>query len=354
MSDIDHASLLPRRMHGVAAAVTASLCAALIGFTSPTAAAGSTAGAQPLAGSAQAAEIAQPTLVSSVRPVSRLVQSTGNLYWTVNNPHNLPGYHLVYRESKLGVNGDGHAIYLTGVTGTLGAVTFAKVSGQWRFYVVTTDPSGTARIKQLPSTPGGSATTVATLPGIGRVGDLVTDGNRLYWADARGVRSVSVYGGPVRTLVTASSVAKVSLSGNYLYFASGRNVLRTNKLLGGLQAVARSTSGTVTDLDVFPTSIDRPTVYWGTAGGNVQSQRVGSSVVNTYWAYSGRRVNSVAFDGRRVIWSDCGVSNCAVRWYHLGFRFTVPSGAATGVHDLQGDSAGMYWADSAGVKRFSF
>jgi hypothetical protein len=62
----------------------------------------------------------------------------------------------------------------------------------------------------------------------------------------------------------------------------------------------------------------------------------------------GRSVRSVAFDGTRVLWTDCAFpagSGCAVRKYDGGTTRTVSFGTV-GAENVVGDATAMFWSDT--------
>lgn len=314
----------------------------------------------PAVSAATAAEQAAGTLSFVARSTpNRLVQSTGNLYWTVNRIDEF-GWSVssVYRTSKGASPGQESLMYRQYVVGAVafGAVTYAKVGGNWHHYVVVNDfRRGVSQIRRLPAAAGGATTTITTAPRLIGQGDLVTDGAKLFWADGGGVRSAPINGGAATRLVAGTAISDIGFDARYVYYASGRTVRRVPKTGGTPTVIATvaSTSAkpsTVTALHIRPAS-PSTVVYWADSRGAVSS-RAGSTVRHYQQRLNGRTATSVSFDGKRVLWADCTMEGkqCRVRQYPGGGIVSVPVGDHA--HDVQGDATDTFFGITGGVKRF--
>src|SRR4051794_20989489 len=105
--------------------------------------------------------------VANMQP-QRLVQSTGNLYWTTNTLNEFgPSSSRVVRASKLARPGEHRVLFRQEHNGDVqfAALTYAKVNSTWFGYVVSNNfASHTSRILRIPLA-GGAATTLAASPG---------------------------------------------------------------------------------------------------------------------------------------------------------------------------------------------
>jgi hypothetical protein len=212
--------------------------------------------------------------------VNRLVQSTGNLYWT---SHSFDGQHnelSVWRTGKTASPGDETQLWgeNAGSTDSFGALTYANVGGTWYGYFVANywrgalDGPGnrTSVIKRVPLAGGPAValrtsthpeTTFDQLPGVVGQNDLVTDGSYLYWADAQAIRRMPIGGGGVATLANGTALGHVALDDGYVYYTSGTTIRRVPKTGGFSTILEDGVTLTVSALAVVPGS---PTViYWG-------------------------------------------------------------------------------------------
>src|SRR4051794_20441435 len=162
--------------------------------------------------------------------VDRLVQSTGNLYWT---SHSFDGQHnqlSVWRTGKTDNPGDERALWQenAGTSDRFGALTYANVAGTWYGYFVDNFWTGAlggpgtrvSAIKRVPLA-GGPAVALRTtdnpyiaytqLPAVVGQNDLVTDGAYLYWPDSQAIRRMPIGGGAVVTLANGTALGHVAL-----------------------------------------------------------------------------------------------------------------------------------------------
>jgi hypothetical protein len=162
-----------------------------------------------------------PTQLSDTTPV-RLIQSTGNLYWSSNPPAiqiqrasklqvSAP---TIFRASKSSQPGEEVQLYTENGIGEFGALTFARVDDEFYGYFVA-NYNGGSQIKRIPLS-GGQAVVWADSPATIGLGDLVTDGSFLCWADSEGIRSMPIGGGPVTPLVAGTGFARLSALGGTL------------------------------------------------------------------------------------------------------------------------------------------
>ena len=115
--------------------------------------------------------------------------------------------------------------------GDIGALTFAKVDDEFYGYFVAnyTDKSQTtSQIKRIPLgvvTPSGHADVLLDpAPATIGLGDLVTDGSFLCWADNEGIRSMPIGGGTVTPLVEGSGFERLAVLGGTLYYIDGNAI----------------------------------------------------------------------------------------------------------------------------------
>ena len=104
---------------------------------------------------------------------------------------------------------------------------------------------------------------------------MLTDGSRLFWVDAVGIRSSSIYGGAVQTLVVSSAVSRISLDPSYLYYAEDNRIKRVPKV-GGAVSTLITAPNVVTALYVDPRP-SFPYIFWGERGGAGRSAAPGYS-----------------------------------------------------------------------------
>ena len=172
----------------------------------------------------------------------RLIQSTGNLYWS-SNPWVIEIQHAsklnvpapaIFRASKSSQPGEEVALYTESGTGgewtssEFGALTFAKVDDEFYGYFVAnyTDKSQTtSQIKRIPlgavTSSGHADVLLDPAPATIGLGDLVTDGSFLCWADSEGIRSMPIGGGTVTPLVEGSGLERLAVLGGTLYYIEG-------------------------------------------------------------------------------------------------------------------------------------
>jgi surface antigen len=281
----------------------------------------------------------------------RLIQSTGNLYWTADQTVQGRSTAVVYRASKTNEPGQEQILYqeLSLPTSPVDfeAITYAYVAGTWYGYFVANYPAQhESQIKRVPLT-GGSAVVLATSPAVIGNRDLVTDGPSLYWADADGIRKMAITGGTVQTLVSGETFARLGLDGPELYYSSGNSIL-TVPTSGGASTTVVSTPSAITALD--PPSAANG-VLWGEANGSVYSFD-GDIYYQLQAPGAGISVTSVSVAGNYIIWGACFPQWCQVEGNDGG---SVVSVATSGIPvNVQGDAGGWYWGDSGGLEKFSF
>ena len=295
-----------------------------------------------------------PTTLSYTQP-ARLLQSTGNLYWTANQIQADTSQANVFRASK--GNEPGQELILCqesqsgGTAVNFQAITYANVGGTWYGYFVTnyarwrqvgsypTDVE--SQIKRVPLA-GGAAVVLTASPAIIGDGDLVTDGSFLYWADADGIRKMAIAGGPIQTLVSGMAFAHLGLDGSVLYYSSGNTIL-TVPTSGGASTTVLSAASAITAM--YPPSATDGNVYWGEDNGSVALFPGPSDSVYQLQAPSaGVSVTSVSVADNYILWGERYPDGYKVEGYDNGNVLSVPtSGPAV---DVQGDAGAWYWADS--------
>jgi surface antigen len=287
------------------------------------------------------------TTLSYAQP-DRLIQSTGNLYWTADQTVDGMSQADVYRASKSNEPGQELILYRESASTPVDfeAITYANVAGTWYGYFVANYPSqDESQIKRVPLT-GGAAVVLATSPAAIGNRDLVTDGSSLYWADADGIRKMAITGGTVQTLVSGETFAHLGLDGAVLYYSSGNSILNV-PASGGASTTVVSGSSAITA--IYPPSSANG-VLWGEANGSVYSFD-GDIYYQLQAPVTGVSVTSVSVAGNYILWADCFPQWCQVDGNDGG---SVVSVATSGIPvDLQGDAGGWYWGDPGGLEKFA-
>jgi surface antigen len=285
----------------------------------------------------------RPTTLSYTQP-DRLIQSTGNLYWTANQTVNGLSLATVYRASKGNQPGQESILYQqsTATPVQFAAIAYANVAGTWYGYFVANHPTtGRSQIMRVPLARG-AAVALATSPAYIGAGDLVTDGSFLYWADQRGIRRMRIAGGAVTTLVSGPANGQLGLDGSVLYYASGQSILDI-PTAGGTSATVASAASPITAL--YPPSATDGNVYWGEANGSVELfPGPFHSPFQLQAPGTGVSITSVSLAGSYVLWGESAPTGYKLAGYDNGNVVTVPtSGPAV---DVQGDAGAWYWGDS--------
>ena len=265
-----------------------------------------------------------PTQLSDTT-ATRLIQSTGNLYWSSNDDVGS----AIFRASKSSQPGDEVALYAeTGAK--FEELTFAKVDGEFYGYFVANDSINGVDVSQIKRIPLGSVTLAgqATIlvnspPQIG-FSDLVTDGSFLYWVNFDGINSMPIGGGPVTTLVAGNGPVNLSVLGKTLYYIDGVAILSVPTGGGTPSTVVESPStSSITALHVL--TMPRPdkalaarvetpglpidplediVVVWGEYSGAVYGMVLGDGEITTCQEPTpATKVMSVYATDQRVLWS---------------------------------------------------
>jgi hypothetical protein len=287
-----------------------------------------------------------PSTLSYTHP-DRLIQSTGNLYWTANQTVRGISRADIYRASKENQPGQERILYQESrraASGRVdfGAITYAYVGGNWYGYFAANYPrQNKSEIKRVPL-PGGAAVVLATSPAVVANRDLVTDGSFLYWADADGIRKMAIAGGPVRTLVSGRTFAHLGLDGAVLYYSSGDSI-RHVPTSGGASTTVLTAPSAITAL--YPPSATNANVYWGEANGSV-SLFPGpyDSLFQVQGPGAGVSVTSVSVADNYIIWGETTAQGDKVAGYDNGNDVSVPTAGPP--VDVQGDGSAWYWGDT--------
>jgi surface antigen len=278
----------------------------------------------------------------------RLLQSTGNLYWTADQTVDGMSQADVYRASKSNEPGQEQILYQESASTPVDfeAITYANVGGTWYGYFVANYPSqNESQIKRVPLT-GGAAVVLATSPAVIGNRDLVTDGSSLYWADTGGIRKMAITGGTVQTLVSGATFTHLGLDGAVLYYSSGDSILNV-PTSGGASATVVSAASAITAID--PSSPANG-ILWGEANGSVYGFE-GDIYYQLQAPVAGINVTSVSVAGNYIIWADCFPQWCQVDGNDSG---SVVSVATSGIPvDVQGDAGAWYWGDPGGLEKFA-
>jgi hypothetical protein len=315
-----------------------------------------------------------PTTLSDTSP-ARLIQSTGNLYWSSNGAAFDGIQSFIFRASKSSSPGEEIQIYAepepSSDTDEFEALTFAKVNDEFYGYFVA-NYQGLSQIKRIPLA-GGPAVVLAGSPATIGHGDLVTDGAFLCWADGEGIRSMPIGGGPVATLSAGQGFARLAVLGETVYFIDGKAILSVPAGGGTPSNVAGDRFSPITALHVLEVQppvalaerLETPPVpivqnvalVWGRADGAVcgmfptgtatyQEPTVDTTVV------------SVFSTGTRILWSD--VYNgpegfaCHVRMWSGGATTTLYSSPSEfSITDVLADEEAAYWTGLY-VEKYTF
>jgi len=289
----------------------------------------------------------------------RLIQSTGNLYWTADQTVQGRTEAAVYRASKTNQPGQEQILYqessLPSSQVDFEAITYANVAGTWYGYFVANYASypsqHESQIKRVPLT-GGAAVVLATSPAAIGNRDLVTDGSSLYWADAGGIRKMAITGGTIQTLVPGQTFARLGLDGPVLYYSSGNSIL-TVPASGGASTTIVSEPSPITA--IYPSTTYG--VLWGEANGSVHGFN-GDISYQVQAPVAGVSITSVSVAGDVILWAECLPLSCQVDGAFGGSAVSVGgsvvSVATSGAPvDAQGDAGAWYWGDSGGVEKFA-
>jgi hypothetical protein len=212
----------------------------------------------------------------------------------------------------------------------------------------------TSQIKRV-SLAGGPAVVLANAPQYIGVQDFVTDGARLFWADRYGLRSMSVAGGAIQTLVAFPEMApsQLALVGNLVYFSFGNQIRRVEKT-GGAATIVTTAPDVINDLYVYAPQGMAPELYWGEANGAVRCLDAWGFQRTFQDAMNGRQISAVGFDGSRVLWIDCGTEGftCVVKAKQGAAEAVVVADEASPATNLVWDSSSMYWTNSTSIRRY--
>lgn len=286
-----------------------------------------------------------PTTLSYAQP-DRLIQSTGNLYWTANQTQGGVSQADVFRASKGNQPGQESILYQESQSATspvdFGAITYANVGGNWYGYFVANYPADAESQIMRVSLAGGGGVVLATAPAAIGNRDLVTDGSFLYWADAAGIRKMAIAGGTVQTLVSGATFAHLGLDGAVLYYSSGNSILHISTA-GGASTTVVSVPSAITAM--YPPSATNGNVYWAEANGSVALfPGPYDSVFQVQAASTGVSVTSVSVAGNYILWGERFPEGFKVEGYDNGNISSVPTSGPS--VDVQGDGGAWYWGDS--------
>jgi hypothetical protein len=293
------------------------------------------------------ASAATPTLLSFNAP-SRLIPSTGNLYWTSNsyNPFSATPYtSSVWRASKTNTPGQEILLYSQSSTKpfSFGDIAYAQVAGNWYGYFVYNNPGARAsRIERIGLTPTATATILrSNLPLIGQ-DDLVTDWSYLYWADAKAVRKMPIGGGTPTVLASGTNFSRVGLDTTNVFYSAG-NTIQSRPKTGGAATNLVTAASTISAMDLND--------QWG-YDELAYGETNGSVIENTYLspgaprvqvvepARAGYSITTVGMnDGVGTDFGECfNGTSCDIDG-------TTPTGGTP--VDVQGDGSTLFWGSNA-------
>ena len=292
------------------------------------------------------AAAATPTLLSYSSP-ARLIQSTGNLYWTSNtySPFRATPYEsFVWRAAK--TNTPGHEIELFGQASTtpfsFGDVTYAQVAGNWYGYFVFNNPATrTSRIERIGLTPTANATVLrANLPLMGQ-DDLATDGSYLYWADAATIRKMPIGGGTPTVLVSGTNFSRVGLDTTKVFYSAG-NAIRSVPKTGGTTTNLVTAASTISAMDLNDQWGYDELAYGETNGSVIENTYLlpnDTTVRTVEPARAGYTITTVGMnDGVGVDFGEC----------LNGTSCDIDGTTSTGETpiDVQGDGSSLFWGSN--------
>ena len=183
--------------------------------------------------------------VVAISSPNGLVASTGNLYWTSKSFNEFgPDTSTVWRAGKNNVPGNEIALYQeSGDDRFFGDIVFANPGAFFGYFVASYQTPGglKSQIKRVPLT-GGAAVVIADTPAP-KARDLLTDGTKLFWIDAGGIRSVPIGGGPITTLFSDGFVGRISLDDSFVYFGEEFLIMRIPKNGGSFEKSPGPTDG---------------------------------------------------------------------------------------------------------------
>jgi hypothetical protein len=249
-----------------------------------------------------------------------------------------------------------------------GALQCALVGGQYyAYFSVSYELEGQtdSQIDRVPLT-GGTATTFVG-PTNGVVGDMVTDGTNLYWADSIGVYEAPlVGGGPITTLVSDTTVSHLGVAGSYVYYASTLKLpsgvasqLRAVPKAGGPSSLVLNDTHRISAMYILPTSFYTAYYLGGSDGSVIEGTTIGGVTATLRGSSSGNvSVTSISRDPNNdyILWGESGTSLLGtpvnvVQYDAAGTIYNVFTTARP--VDVQGDATAMYWGDS-GLEKFTF
>lgn len=330
-----------------------------------------------------------PIQLSDTTP-TRLIQSRGNLYWS-SNPAVIEIQHAskmqlsaptIFRASKSSQPGEEVPLYAEeGTSGEFGALTFAKVDDEFYGYFVA-NYADNSQIKRIPlgaMTMSGQAVVLppppVELPATIGLGDLVTDGSFLCWADSEGIRSMPIGGGTVTTLAAGSGFARLSVLGGTLYYIDGTRIFSVPMGGGTPSNVLGTRLFPITALHVMeapppvalaerpetpgPPTVPNVALVWGRADGAVLGMFRDGEPTFYQEPAADTNVLSVYSTGGRVLWYET-VSpervggQAQVLMSYQGVTTTLFSEPEFYTNwDLLADEVAAYWAYGV-VAKYTF
>ncbi len=189
-----------------------------------------------------------PTTLSYTHP-GRLIQSTGNLYWTANQTESGVSQSDVFRASKGNVPGQESILYQESQPAAspvdFEAITYANVGGNWYGYFVANYPADAeSQVMRVPLS-GGTAVVLATSPAVIGARDLVTDelGGRSWRSRPRTPSPP----GPWAFSLAGDSMLALSSVG-----AQTARLIRVDLATGAAEVLAEDPAADVSDVRLNP------------------------------------------------------------------------------------------------------
>jgi hypothetical protein len=319
-----------------------------------------------VAGSLAAVDAAPATAATTTRIhwdgyTQRMVQSTGNLYFTENLPRlydpvepspPVPAKAQIRRISKQssGPQPPKSVLYSISHDGDLhfDALTWAKVGTTWLGFVVANDPKTlTSQILRFSLSGDTALTKVSSSPRYIGKRDIAADANGVYWADEGGIRRAPVTGGNASALTTGSTMSRLGLSGGNIYYQTAGRELRRIQPNGKLNTLVRTTTSDITALSVTGSRL-----MWGEVNGTIGTHSLATGVATTYRGPTSNVViQSVFWTGTTAVWSECRVGgSCAI--YRRAGKAPTLLRADRGL-ELTGDDSNLFWVAPSGLYRYT-
>jgi hypothetical protein len=222
-------------------------------------------------------------------------------------------------------------------------------------YAVVLD-AGRRTVSRIPLA-GGALVDLATTAAIGNsTARLAVDAgvtpSQVYWADAAGIKTVSMAGGAVTTLVPFTggfTTSSIGIDATYVYYTAGSSIRRVPK--AGGPALDRVATNNAEALFVY----GNDQIYWTERAPFKVRSQIGFGVTDLYIGDNTRQASSVYFDGTFAYVIDYATNGTDYRLHriHPSVRMLdpIPTGNILGAHHLEIDATRAWWVDDQGIKK---